>query len=107
MNEYVHLRLNEPVTARNSRFGVRGSKFIEHPIVGGCMMHISGPDFVAAISNAGALGMMASAMFPSQQEFRQAVRQCRAITDRPFGVNLSLFPALRPIDNDPCSTFHG
>ena len=73
---------------------------IEHPIVGGCMMHISGPGFVAAISEAGALGMMASAMFPSQDAFRQAVRQVRSLTDKPFGVNLSLFPALRPIDND-------
>jgi NAD(P)H-dependent flavin oxidoreductase YrpB (nitropropane dioxygenase family) len=73
---------------------------IEHPIVGGCMMHISGPEFVAAISNAGALGMMASAMFHTQEEFRQAVRQVKSMTDRPFGVNLSLFPALRPIDNE-------
>jgi nitronate monooxygenase len=73
---------------------------IAHPIVGGCMMHISGPEFVAAISNAGALGMMASAMYPSQEAFRQAVRQVRAATEKPFGVNLSLFPALRPIDND-------
>ncbi len=72
---------------------------IEHPIVGGCMMHISGPEFVAAISNAGALGMMASAMYASQQAFRTAVRQVRSLTDKPFGVNLSLFPALRPIDN--------
>jgi nitronate monooxygenase len=72
---------------------------IEHPIVGGCMMHISGPEFVAAISEAGALGMMASAMFDTQEEFRQAVRRVRGLTDRPFGVNLSLFPALRPIDN--------
>jgi NAD(P)H-dependent flavin oxidoreductase YrpB (nitropropane dioxygenase family) len=72
---------------------------IEHPIVGGCMMHISGPGFVAAISNAGALGMMASAMYVSQDDFRQAVRRVRALTDKPFGVNLSLFPALRSIDN--------
>ena len=73
---------------------------IEHPIVGGCMMHISTPEFVAAISNAGALGMLASAMYPSQEEFRQAVHRCKQLTDKPFGVNLSLFPALRPIDND-------
>ena len=72
----------------------------EYPIVGGCMMHISGPEFVAAISNAGALGMMASAMFDSQEKFRQAVRRVKSLTDKPFGVNLSLFPALRPIDND-------
>ena len=73
---------------------------IEHPIVGGCMMHISGPEFVAAISNADALGMMASAMFITQDDFRRAVRQVKDLTDKPFGVNLSLFPALRPIDND-------
>jgi len=73
---------------------------IEHPIVGGCMMHISGPEFVAAISNAGAMGMMASAMFDTQEKFRQAVRRVKSLTDKPFGVNLSLFPALRPIDND-------
>jgi nitronate monooxygenase len=73
---------------------------IEHPIVGGCMMHISGPEFVAAISNAGALGMMASAMFDTQEAFRLAVRRVKSLTARPFGVNLSLFPALRPIDNE-------
>ena len=73
---------------------------IEYPIVGGAMMHVSKPGFVAAISNAGALGMMASAMYESQEEFRQAVRKVKQLTDKPFGVNLSLFPALRPIDNN-------
>jgi nitronate monooxygenase len=72
----------------------------EYPIVGGCMVHITGPEFVAAISNAGALGMMASAMFTTQDEFRQAVRRAKALTDKSFGVNLSLFPALQPIDNE-------
>jgi NAD(P)H-dependent flavin oxidoreductase YrpB (nitropropane dioxygenase family) len=73
---------------------------MKYPIVGGCMMHVSKPEFVAAISNAGALGMMASAMYESQDEFRQAVRRVRDLTDKPFGVNLSLFPAMRPIDNN-------
>lgn len=73
---------------------------IKYPIVGGCMMHVSRPEFVAAISNAGALGMMASAMYVTQDEFRQAVQKVRNLTDKPFGVNLSLFPALRPIDNN-------
>jgi nitronate monooxygenase len=71
----------------------------KYPIIGGCMMHVSKPEFVAAVSNAGALGMMASAMYESQDEFRQAVRKVRELTDKPFGVNLSLFPAMRPIDN--------
>jgi nitronate monooxygenase len=73
---------------------------IKYPIVGGCMMHVSKPEFVAAISNAGALGMMASAMYEEKEEFREAVRKVRSLTDKPFGVNLSLFPAMRPIDNN-------
>lgn len=73
---------------------------VEHPIVGGAMMHVCKPEFVAAVSNAGALGMMASAMYETQDEFRQAVRKTKELTGKPFGVNLSLFPALRPIDND-------
>ena len=75
---------------------------IEHPIVGGAMMYISGPEFVAAISDAGALGMMVSAMFDTQDKFRQAVRRAKELTlgNVPFGVNLSLLPALRPIDNE-------
>ena len=73
---------------------------IEQPIVGGCMMHISRPEFVAAISDAGALGLLASAMFDTQDAFRQAVHTVKSLTGKPFGVNLSLFPALRPIDND-------
>jgi nitronate monooxygenase len=64
------------------------------------MMYISGPEFVAVISDAGALGMMASAMYDTQDKFRQAVRRVKELTDKPFGANLSLFPALRPIDND-------
>ncbi len=63
------------------------------------MMHISGPEFVAAVSSAGALGVLASAMFPDRESFRQAIRRTRALTDRPFAVNLSLHPAVRPIDN--------
>jgi len=72
---------------------------IEYPIIGGCMQYITGPEFVAAISNAGALGIMSSAMFSTQEDFRSAVRKLKALTDKPFAVNLNLFQALRPIDN--------
>lgn len=64
------------------------------------MQWITGPQFTAAVSNAGALGIMSSAMFPTQEEFRAALREVKKLTDRPFAVNLNLFPALRPIDND-------
>lgn len=73
---------------------------IDHPIIGGCLMHISGPDFVAAISNTGALGMMASAMFDTQEKFRNAVQRAKVLTEKPFGVNISLFPAMQSMDNE-------
>ncbi|MDD3717588.1 MAG: nitronate monooxygenase family protein [Actinomycetota bacterium] len=72
---------------------------IEYPVLGGCMQWITGPEFTAAVSNAGALGIMSSAMFPTQEEFRAALRRLKGLTDRSFAVNLNLFPALRPIDN--------
>jgi nitronate monooxygenase len=83
-------------------FETRVTKMLgtKYPIIGGTMMHVSKPEFVAAISNAGALGIMASAMYETQDEFRQAVTKVRELTNKPFGVNLSLFPAIRPIDND-------
>ena len=73
---------------------------IEHPIIGGTMMHLSRAEFVAAISEAGCLGIMASAIYRDKESFRADIRKVRQLTDRPFGVNLNLFPAMRPIDNE-------
>ncbi len=73
---------------------------IEYPIIGGTMMWLSEPQFVAAISEAGALGILCSAMFKSEDEFRQAVRETKRLTNKPVACNLNLFPAMRPIDNN-------
>lgn len=73
---------------------------IEYPIIGGTMMHLSTPDYVAAISESGCLGLLCSAMYPSKEEFRAAVETVRNLTKKPFGVNLNLFPAMRAIDNN-------
>jgi nitronate monooxygenase len=64
------------------------------------MMSISTADFVAAISNAGGLGILASAIYSSKEDFAAAIDRIRQLTDRPFAVNINLFPAMRPIDND-------
>jgi len=73
---------------------------IENPIVGGTMMHLSSPKFVAAVSEAGCLGLLCSAMYKSKEEFRDGVQEVKGRTRKPFGVNLNLFPAMRPIDNN-------
>lgn len=72
---------------------------IRYPIVVGTMMHLSGAEMVAAASNAGALGVMASAMFPTKEDFRKEVQKAKDLTDKPFAVNLNFFPAMRQIDN--------
>ena len=73
---------------------------IRYPIIGGAMMYISKPEFVAAVSNAGGLGVLASAIYQSKDEFGEALNRLKALTDKPFAVNLNLFPAMRPIDNN-------
>lgn len=73
---------------------------IEYPIVGGTMMHLSDARWTAAISETGALGIMASAMFHDKESFRQDLRRARQLTRRPFAVNLNMFPAMQPIDNN-------
>ena len=73
---------------------------IEHPIVGGTMMSITDAAFSAAISNAGGLGVLASAIYQSRESFGEALDELIELTDRPFAVNLNLFPMMRPIDNN-------
>ena len=72
---------------------------IKYPIVGGCMMWITTPEFVASISNAGGLGILASAIYKSKEEFAGAIDRVNELTDKPYAVNINLFPALAPVDN--------
>ena len=73
---------------------------IKYPIIGGTMMWIMKPEFTAAISNAGGLGVLCSAMYESREAFSEAVDQVQNATDKPFAVNINLFPMMRPIDNN-------
>jgi len=72
---------------------------IKYPIVGGTMMWITTPEFVADIANAGGLGILASAIYQSKEEFADAVDRVYELTDKPFAVNINLFPAMRQVDN--------
>ena len=72
---------------------------IELPIIGGTMMDLSTAPFVAAISKAGALGVIASAIYKSEERFRDDLRAVRDATDRPFAVNINLFPMMQKLDN--------
>ena len=71
---------------------------IERPILSGAMQWLAKAELVAAVSNAGGLGVMSSATFPNAEELRAEIRKARELTDKPFAVNLTLMPSLAPPD---------
>ena len=73
---------------------------IKHPIIQGGMMWISRAELVAAVSNAGGLGILTAFTFPTLEELAAEIRKTRQLTDKPFGVNITLLPTLRPVDID-------
>ncbi|HAR98180.1 MAG TPA: enoyl-ACP reductase [Syntrophus sp. (in: bacteria)] len=62
---------------------------IKYPIVLSGMSWISVPSMVAAVSNAGGLGILATGPMDPEQT-RQAIREIRKKTDKPFGANATL-----------------
>lgn len=73
---------------------------IEYPILQGGMMWISRAELVSAVSNAGGLGIMTALTFPSPEELSAEIKKTRGLTDKPFAVNITLLPTLRPLDID-------
>ena len=71
---------------------------IEKPIVQGGLMWIARAELAAAVGNAGGIGFMTALTFPAADQLRAEIRKCREMTDKPFGVNLTFLPSLRPID---------
>ena len=68
---------------------------IKYPIICGGMHLLSRAELVAAVSNAGGLGILASTTFETKEELREEIRKTKSLTDKPFGVNLNLFPMMR------------
>ena len=71
---------------------------VERPIVQGGLMWVARAELVSAVSNAGGMGFMTALTFPDAKSLRAEIRTCRALTDKPFGINLTFLPTLRPPD---------
>jgi nitronate monooxygenase len=69
---------------------------IEHPIVQGGMMWVGRAELAAAVSNAGALGILTALTQPTPAALRQEIERCRSMTDKPFAVNLTILPNMSP-----------
>lgn len=71
---------------------------IEHPIVQGGMMNVGYAELASAVSNAGGLGILTALTQPTPEKLREEIERCRAMTAKPFAVNLSVLPAINPPD---------
>ncbi|MXO62700.1 NAD(P)H-dependent flavin oxidoreductase [Qipengyuania oceanensis] len=73
---------------------------IETPILMGGMTGVGYGELVAAVANAGALGFITAHMFESGAALKEEIAKTKELTDKPFGVNLTLLPSINPIPYD-------
>ncbi|MFN9375885.1 MAG: NAD(P)H-dependent flavin oxidoreductase, partial [Novosphingobium sp.] len=71
---------------------------IEHPIVQGGMQWVGVAEMASAVSNAGGLGILTGLTQPSAEALAAEIERCRGMTDKPFGVNMTVFPTINPPD---------
>jgi len=69
---------------------------IAWPIIQGGMMWVGVAELAAAVSNAGGLGVITALTQPTPDDLRREIERTRALTDKPFGVNLTLLPSVKP-----------
>lgn len=68
---------------------------IEHPIIMGGMQWVGRAELVAAVANTGALGFITALTQPTPEDLAKEITRCRELTDKPFGVNLTILPTLK------------
>lgn len=69
---------------------------VDHPIAQGGMQWVGRAELVSAVANAGALGFLTALTQPSPEDLLKEIERCRGMTDQPFGVNLTILPAINP-----------
>lgn len=69
---------------------------IKYPIIQGGMMWVGTAEMASAVSNAGGLGTLTALTQPTPEALAKEISRCRAMTDQPFAVNLTLLPAVNP-----------
>jgi nitronate monooxygenase len=69
---------------------------VDHPIAQGGMQWVGRATLVSAVANAGALGFITALTQPTPEALLEEIARCRDWTDKPFGVNLTILPAIKP-----------
>jgi nitronate monooxygenase len=71
---------------------------IQHPIIQGGMHYVGFAEMAAAVSNAGGLGIITGLTLGTPEKLANEIARCKDMTDKPFGVNLTILPTLTPPD---------
>jgi nitronate monooxygenase len=69
---------------------------VEHPIIQGGMQWVGKAELVAAVAEAGALGFLTALTQPTPEALAKEIARTRDLTDKPFGVNLTILPTITP-----------
>lgn len=67
---------------------------IRYPIIQGGMQWVGRAELASAVSNAGGLGILTALTQPTPEALAEEIARCRRMTDRPFGVNLTILPSI-------------
>ena len=67
-----------------------------YPIIQGGMQWVGFAELASAVSNAGGLGILTALTQPTPEDLRREIARCRQMTDKPFGVNLTILPSIKP-----------
>ncbi|TVY35206.1 Nitronate monooxygenase, partial [Lachnellula subtilissima] len=78
----------------NPSFG--NQRQVPFPVVQGGMQWVGYAELASAVSNAGGLGILTALTQPTPEDLRKEIRKCRTMTQKPFGVNITLLPAMTP-----------
>jgi nitronate monooxygenase len=70
---------------------------IRHPVVQGGMQWVGTAEMASAVSNAGGLGILTGLTQPTPEALCKEIDRCREMTDKPFGVNLTILPTIKPV----------
>jgi nitronate monooxygenase len=71
---------------------------IRYPIIQGGMHFVGFAELAAAVSNAGGLGIITGLTQRTPEDLAREIARCKGMTDKPFGVNLTFLPAVKPPD---------
>ena len=70
---------------------------VDHPLVCGGMTGLGTAELISAVANAGALGFLTALTQPTPEDLVKEIARTRDLTDRPFGVNLTILPTLQEV----------